>query len=166
MWIRGCKELKDLRSEKRFTVMKKLEFIDALRGLAILGVIMVHTGHSIGSSGSNLVDDIVGSGARGVQLFFIASAFTLFRSYKNRSVIEHHTIANFFIRRFFRIAPMYYIGIFYYLFQRKLEQNFGVPVNSTNLCVASNFLFLHGVSPNWINSLVPGGWSITVEVWL
>jgi len=86
-----------LRSEKWFAVMKKLEFIDALRGLAILGVILVHTGYSIGLSGDKLLNDIVGSGAKGVQLFFIASAFTLFRSYKNRSVIEHHTIVNFFI---------------------------------------------------------------------
>lgn len=29
--------------------------------------------------------------------------------------------------------------------------------------VISNF-YCHGLSPYWINSLVPGGWSITVEM--
>lgn len=30
--------------------------------------------------------------------------------------------------------------------------------------VISNFFYCHGLSPYWINSLVPGGWSITVEM--
>ncbi len=62
--------------------MKKLDYIDALRGLAILGVIMVHS-----ISDSNLpfiVERIFGQGARGVQLFYLASAFTLFLSFSNR----------------------------------------------------------------------------------
>lgn len=96
--------------------MKKLDYIDALRGLAILGVIMVHTNQYGRSIGPNIFAKITAMGERGVQLFYLASAFTLFLSFKNRSRKEIFPIRNFFIRRFFRIAPMYYMGIFYYIF--------------------------------------------------
>jgi peptidoglycan/LPS O-acetylase OafA/YrhL len=36
------------------------------------------------------------------------------------------------------------------------------PVSIFN--IIANVLFLHGINPNWINSIVPGGWSITVEM--
>ncbi len=151
--------------------MKKLDYIDSLRGLAILGVILFHTCmfHGLNLSNSTLpatLDKIFHQGARGVQLFYIASAFTLFLSFKNRINKEKFPIKNFFIRRIFRIAPMYYIGICYYLFQHGFGYNYwlGDETHITAMNVISNVTFLHGVNPYWINSLVPGGWSITVEM--
>lgn len=145
--------------------MKKLDYIDALRGLAILGVIAVHTSQYGSHKLPYYILDFVNQGARGVQLFFLASAFTLFLSFKNRIHTEKNAVRNFFIRRFFRIAPMYYLGIFYYLWQN----NFGVifklgdEKHSSASLVVANLTFTHGVNPYYINSLVPGGWSITVE---
>lgn len=49
------------------------------------------------------------TGQRGVALFFIVSAFTLFLSYDNRKE-ERHPTRNFFIRRFFRLAPMAFLS--------------------------------------------------------
>lgn len=138
----------------------KLRYIDALRGLAILGVVVVHTsqyGHDIPTFHPALLS-LVSSGARGVQLFFVASAFTLWLSMSRRKV-EQHPTRNFFIRRVFRIAPMYWLGILFYSWW---YTRMGVP--PTGWSVLSNFTFLHGISPYWINSLVPGGWSITVEM--
>lgn len=146
--------------------MKKLDYIDALRGLAILGVIMVHSNQYGNSNVPNTIGKIINEGARGVQLFYLASAFTLFLSFKNRFSREKFPIRNFFLRRFFRIAPMYYIGIIYYLYQDGLGPRYwlGDETQITILNVLSNFTFLHGFNPYWITSLVPGGWSIGVEM--
>lgn len=143
----------------------KLDYIDALRGLAIIGVIMVHT-QGVNSGLPNIISKIVGEGAKGVQLFYIASAFTLFLSFKSRTSLENSPIRNFFLRRFFRIAPMYYIGICYYLFQDGFGARYwlGDETEITALNIFSNATFLHGFNPHWINSLVPGGWSIAVEM--
>lgn len=146
--------------------MKKLDYIDALRGLAILAVLMVHTKQFGNSNLPQMVNNILSQGSRGVQLFYVASAVTLFLSFNRRYDKEKFPIKNFLIRRFFRIAPMYYLGIIYYLFQEGLGPRYflGDQPNITFLNVLSNFAFLHGFSPYWINSVVPGGWSIGVEM--
>lgn len=145
--------------------MNKLKFIDALRGLAIIGVIIVHTGQHGNTKLPWYISKFVEEGARGVQLFFLASAFTLFLSFNNRVNKEKNATRNFFIRRFFRIAPMYYLGIVYYFFQNNFGTDFqlgGKTLSSIPLII-SNITFIHGVSPYYINTLVPGGWSISVE---
>jgi peptidoglycan/LPS O-acetylase OafA/YrhL len=75
---------------------------------------------------------------------------------------EKHPTRNFFLRRLFRIAPMYYLGILFYSLWFTLVQ----PRPSiTTSSVLANLTFLHGLNPYWINGVVPGGWSITVEIW-
>ncbi len=145
--------------------MNKLKYIDALRGIAVLAVILIHAGSYGNVPLSPTIDSLVREGARGVQLFYLASAFTLFLSFKNRFSKEAFPIRNFFIRRFFRIAPMYYIGICYYILQNGFGAIFAPEnPNITPLGITTNVLFLHSFSPYWLNSIVPGGWSIGVEM--
>ncbi len=147
--------------------MKKLDYIDALRGLAVLGVVIVHV-NLYGRSNANhpLLDKLAWEGGKGVQLFFMASAMTLFISMGKGHAGEKSPIRNFFIRRFFRIAPMYYLGIAYYLLQEGFGPRYwlgdGAGVSIAN--ILSNLTFLHGLNPYWITSVVPGGWSIAVEM--
>lgn len=138
----------------------KLKYVDALRGIAILLVMMVHTSQYGLKNSYEAVNLFLSSGARGVQLFFLASAFTLFLSYNHRKTFENKVNRNFYIRRFFRIAPMYFIGIIYFYWQYATDQGGKHTLGE----VISNFFFIHGINPYWINSLVPGGWSITVEM--
>lgn len=133
------------------------DYIDSLRAFAILLVIMVHSSQRFGITCIGKLDGALGCGMYGVQMFFIASAFTLFLSYKNRQAIEKHYMLNFFIRRFFRIAPLYYIGIIYYYFQN-CRGSVSVGEFAANVC------FVNDVHPLWMNHLVPGGWSIAVEM--
>lgn len=96
-----------------------LAFIDSLRGMAILLVILLHC-NSYGllrlTNGDGVIFKAIGQGGKGVQLFFILSTITLIISLKNKpdfsGMLAH---ASFFIRRFFRIAPMWYFGIVVYL---------------------------------------------------
>lgn len=146
--------------------MKNLRYIDALRGFAVLGVLMVHCSKFGANNYPYLLANIFDNGAMGVQLFYIVSAFTLLLSVSHRSNQEQNPTTNFFIRRFFRIAPLYYLAVVYYLYQDGLGPRFwlGDMDHITTGNIISNFFFVHGVYPYWINSIVPGGWSISVEM--
>ena len=138
----------------------KLDYIDALRGYAILGVLAVHSllgkNHLFGSS-------IIGLGAKGVQLFYLMSAFTLMRSFKN-TIDKNNAILNFFIRRFFRIAPMFYLAIILWLYL-----SFDIIYASNDYryisvgSIISHFFLLHGLMPSWYESIVPSGSTVGVE---
>ena len=95
----------------------KLDYVDALRGMAILAVVLVHCDQHGTNVFPTIFHSIFSNGAMGVQLFYVRSAFTLFRSCDRRGGRELYPNRNFFIRRFFRIAPMYWLGIAYYLWQ-------------------------------------------------
>ncbi len=146
--------------------LEKLQYIDGLRGVAILMVLVHHSAQQGFVLMPHLLSVLLSLGTRGVQLFFIASAFTLFRSYQSRNFIDKEPIKNFFIRRVFRIAPIYYLGMLYYVFRIIFNLPYWLGnqpyISISNLF--SNVFFLHGFSPYWINSLVPGGWSIAVEM--
>ena len=147
--------------------MKKLEYITTLRALAILLVVMVHIG--IVSNGVSylhpFITSIITNGARGVQLFYILSAFTLFLSFHHRNK-EKRPITNYFIRRFFRIAPLFYVAIIYYLWQNGIGPRYwlGDATHISTENIVSTATFLNGFNPYWINSIVPGGGSVAIEV--
>jgi peptidoglycan/LPS O-acetylase OafA/YrhL len=139
------------------TEIHRLDYIDSLRGLAILAVLVLHSASLFQTNVQiKAIQNIIGSGEMGVQLFYIVSAFTLFLSLKNRFSRENNPIRNFFLRRFFRIAPLYYIMIIYYL----VEANFRISPGT----LISHITFLHGLHPYWINTFVGGAWSIADEV--
>jgi peptidoglycan/LPS O-acetylase OafA/YrhL len=144
--------------------LPKLNYIDSLRGVAILMVIIVHTSQSITGLNryANLLLDY---GKTGVQLFFILSAFTLCLSMTKR----HDGNLNFYIRRYFRIAPLYYIAIpMYFLLTHFIKWPYrnGVSLYSSfsYFNIICNFLFIHGLVPSANNTIVPGGWSIGAEM--
>ena len=96
-----------------------------------------------------LVKQVALTGQRGVALFFIVSAFTLFLSYDNRKD-ERNPTTNFFLRRLFRLAPMFYIAVFLtFLF---LPIYFG-----RRRDVLLYLLFLNGFHPLAIGSSAAGG---------
>jgi len=140
----------------------RLRTFDFLRGLAILGVIVVHTSHSFPSQIS-AIDFVAGLGRFGVQIFYFISALTMCYMWKLREG-ENNPVKNFYIRRFFRIAPLFWIAIPVYLSINGYEENYWAPEGIGALQIFLTATFLHGFWPNSINSVVPGGWSIAVEM--
>ena len=137
---------------------EKYNWINALRGYAILLVILIHSSQAFKVSDFSKI--ICDKGDLGVQLFFILSSFTLFNSYSKRRFQEGLDVnRNFFIRRFFRIAPYYYIAGIIYVFYYFIKKN---PVNVNNLI--ANFTFTNGLYLPGINDIPPGGWSVGVEM--
>lgn len=143
---------------------QKFVSIDIMRGIAILMVILVHTAQGI--NGLTILKNISAYGQMGVQLFFIASAFTL--CYSLDVGRSKEPLLNFYIRRYFRIAPGYYVGIIIYLLIDTIYKYvnttsvLGGNYNPINILV--NMLFLHGIFPPANNNVVPGGWSIGTEM--
>jgi len=105
-------------------------------------------------------------GQLGVQLFFIASALTLCLSMKERN---EKSIYNFYIRRFFRIAPLYYFGIVLYFLWRVFKNycelgTVNIPPEYNLIGILENVFFIHGFHLRNFNFVVPGGWSIATEM--
>jgi len=142
--------------------MQKLNYVDSLRGVAILMVMLVHTRSKI--SGLPLgIESFSSYGQMGVQLFFVISAYTLCLSASRRKD-EQHQLVNYFIRRYFRIAPLYYVGIIIYIVIRFLQYKGNLPSYYTPLNIFANLTFIHGFYPPANNHIVPGGWSIGTEM--
>lgn len=146
----------------------RLSSVDAMRGIAILVVILVHTSQVI----PNLPEwarSIAAYGQTGVQAFFVASAYTLCLALEQRSG-EPRRLASFYLRRFFRIAPLYYLAIILYfalhIAKQEIQSNRGAVVFAPYLPgnIVANALFIHGFVPSANNSVVPGGWSIGTEM--
>jgi peptidoglycan/LPS O-acetylase OafA/YrhL len=143
----------------------KLNHIDQLRGVAILLVMLVHVCQSQGTV-SPLLYIASDFGKIGVQLFFFLSAYTLCLSFSKG---RDHSLVDFYIRRYFRIAPLYYTGIIIYFLMAGLPQlnlhgALSHAESYTGRNVAANLFFVHGLVPAANNSIVPGGWSIGTEM--
>lgn len=139
----------------------RLAFLDALRGFAILGVILAHAASISGVD--DVVRDFTNLGGYGVQLFFVISAFTIFLTFEKAVAREAAPVRNFFIRRLMRIVPVYWLGIVLYTAVYGLGSrgwrdgpelwHYPLHLTLTNL-----------LAPSAMSSVVPGGWSISCEV--
>ena len=145
---------------------KKLTFVEALRGYAILGVVLTHSTQKM-TDLPQWLNNIGLQGSRGVQLFFIVSAFTLFYSLARKYETGSIEIKDFFVRRFFRIAPAFYFAfVFYFCFAIGMNQlgSTGITNDYTVGKILSTLTFTGLLNPEWLYSLVPGGWSISAEM--
>ena len=146
----------------------KYEYIDSIKGLAILGIILYHLVVFEKYRFPTLLKDILYQGRSGVELFFIISSLTLFMSYRRRINKEKFFLFNYFIRRFFRIAPLFYFFILanYFVFKTTIWSRGLSPANTppTALMLIAAITFLNGLSPFLFETPLPGGWIITVQV--
>lgn len=156
----------DIQDTEIVSAAKNLGYIDLLRGMAILMVIIIHTSLTVNGL-SPFVSYVAQYGQMGVQLFFLASAYTLCCSHVRR-IGEQNSWRSFFIRRFFRIAPLYYLGIIGYFLLEPYVHILNIiklPDAQYNFVnIFANILFVHGFVMSANNNIVPGGWSIGTEM--
>jgi peptidoglycan/LPS O-acetylase OafA/YrhL len=156
----------DIQETKIGSSIEKLAYIDVLRGIAILMVIIIHTSLPVNGL-SSFTGYINRYGQMGVQLFFVASAYTLCHSFVGRSE-EQKPLISFFVRRFFRIAPLYYFAIvIYFLIEPVIHILSIIKLPTSEYTwgsIAANILFVHGFVISANNNIVPGGWSIGTEM--
>jgi peptidoglycan/LPS O-acetylase OafA/YrhL len=93
------------------TAISRIECLDGLRGLAALWVLV---GHCMLLTGFRL--PLLGEPDLGVDLFILLSGFLMVYQYRIRAQFEDWaqpaTWVAFWVRRFFRLAPLYYVLLF------------------------------------------------------
>jgi peptidoglycan/LPS O-acetylase OafA/YrhL len=86
---------------------RRLGFLDVLRGIAAMGVVLYHLGNQkeIGTSGYYwATHSLLNLGAFGVLTFFLVSGFII-----PASLERHGSIAEFWISRVFRLGPLFWV---------------------------------------------------------
>lgn len=120
---------------------------------------LVHVSQAITALSAHSLN-IAEYGAKGVQLFFVISGFTLGIAYLNNDL----SMISFYTRRFFRIAPMFYAGLIIYTFLAALGSVRFSGTSDDPITILLTLAFMHGWVPEAVNKGVPGGWSIAAEM--
>lgn len=102
----------------------RFESLDGLRGLMVLYVMyhhfaLVFQGQMM--AGKSILQVFAGSGSLGVRCFFIISGFVILHQMKFRHQLDTSPIQQFYIRRFFRIIPLWWFMILVYALFHKLD---------------------------------------------
>lgn len=130
--------------------------------MAILGVVAVHCVQKFPTTIRPL-DTALYSGSWAVQLFYFVSALTMCHMWEQRENEPFRT-RRFYLRRFFRIAPLFWLAIPFYYFVGGSEVTSWQPcgVHARNILLTAGFL--NWADPVSIHSVVPGGTTITIEM--
>jgi peptidoglycan/LPS O-acetylase OafA/YrhL len=139
---------------------QRLAFLDSLRGLAAIYVVLFHM--MLVPSPHLAVPDWISQfvifGRSGVTLFFVISAFSLCLTMPGS--YEKPDLRTFYIRRFFRITPLFYFMIVVAL----ARDYFCYGVRHPFLSILSSFSFLFNFTPQWHEGIVWASWTIGVEM--
>lgn len=129
-----------------------------LRGIAALAIVLFHLVHLTNISVPPVFSFIASDFGKGVQLFFVLSAFSLMHS-------TEHTMGRpswakeYFVKRFFRIAPLFYCILALMLLGSLIRWGH---IPFTWEAVLLNFSFAFGLAP-W-TGIVWAGWTVGVEM--
>jgi exopolysaccharide production protein ExoZ len=134
----------------------RLKSIDILRGIAILGVVVVHTSQYF-STNIIFLDNILSSGRFGVQLFFLLSAYSLSLSWGKSYSPFLSKLLTFYLKRFLKIFPLFLFFALFYFYTAETQN-----INITYIIKILTFTFVW--DPYTITNLIPGSWSIALEV--
>jgi peptidoglycan/LPS O-acetylase OafA/YrhL len=115
------------------------------------------------------IDTLANLGQYGVQCFFVISAITVAASIQHdahRLGGIRKALLSFYVKRIARIAPLYYLAIIgYSAVEHVLRMAHGHIQEPHDFSdVILNLLFVHSWFPSATDSVVPGGWSIGVEM--
>jgi peptidoglycan/LPS O-acetylase OafA/YrhL len=89
--------------------MKKIEYLQVLRGIAAILVCCFHARKGLNIGSFNLGDLLFRNGFLGIQIFFILSGFLMVQTTRISNQSPLINFKNFLIKRVVRIAPLYCI---------------------------------------------------------
>lgn len=141
---------------------KREYWADSLKGLAICGVLLIH-------SGANSLPGIIGKagtlGQHGTQLFFILSAYFAWRSITHTYEImpakkTFSVTLSWWKKKLKNLLPIYYLALIIYLLLRGSGESYWLGSHSgiSLSNIAAHFLLLHGFNPYYINSILGIEW--------
>ena len=140
----------------------RISWIDSLKGIAICGVIMIHSG---GRELPGFIGKIGASGQYGVQLFFIISAYLAFVSMEKLYIrksgnVSGKEIAVWWLKKYLKLLPLYVLAILIYIIVEGWGERYwlGSIENITVTNIITHILFLNGFNPYYINSILGVEW--------
>lgn len=141
---------------------ERFAYVDALRGLAALYVLAFHVALMPRSPLAlpGWASPVILNGGSGVTLFFVVSAFTLCHTLRARAGTARATL-KFYIRRAFRIGPLYYAWLALLLFAAARG---GVLWELDKWKVLASLTLTINLYPGWREGIVWASWTIGVEV--
>ena len=137
--------------------LARLSYLDGFRGLACVMVFFYHYAVNAG------VRPFVILGFTGVHLFFVLSGFLLFQPFLKAlsQGTPFPVIGTFYLRRFVRIYPPYFVSLILYILVR-MKTHTNVPSGSNIL--AHVFLVSNYINPKLWYSLNAVYWSLAIEM--
>ncbi|HEU5167116.1 MAG TPA: acyltransferase [Chitinophagaceae bacterium] len=145
-------------------IPKRIFGLDVMRAIAILFVLLSHTVFLLPFSKDTRYLVFQYFGFFGVEIFFVLSGYLVGKiliKLLNKRPVEFKTVRHFWIRRWFRTLPGYYLALLLttivYGFSYK-QFVFAEPYNLLYLVFLQNFISPH---PNFF----PLAWSLSIEEW-
>lgn len=135
----------------------QLMWIDFMKGIAICGIVMIHSG---AASLPTYVGKLGRCGERGVQIFFVISAFLMFMSLDNYYYNDNLNVMKWYKEKFCRLMPLWYMAIALYTAMGGNLYYLGSAGKVSFVNVLVHILFLNGFFPLYCNSIIGGEWYI------
>ncbi len=152
-------DAQDLRVAAQGNKAGRLESIESLRGVAALMVLFYHLVLLVKVSPPAGFGFIASHFGLGVPLFYTLSGFVLAYGYAD-ALASRAQITHFYVRRVFRIAPLFYTALALWLAANWVMS--GKTFSAQTLFL--NVTFLFGLVPGQHESVVWAGWSIGIEM--
>lgn len=139
----------------------RLDAIDALRGFAAFSVLLYHLAliPKPNLAVPNWASPYILTGGMGVTLFFVVSAFCLCLSMRQHQA-EPSPVTRFYLRRFFRIAPLFYAILLAFVVRDRLTFHVAHSLSDILLSVFFGFNFVPGKH----EGIVWASWTLGVEM--
>lgn len=135
--------------------------IDGIRGLAILAMVIVHVAYTTPILGREFIK--AASVLRyGVDLFFALSGWVLCHNYFFRPEGERPSVGKMLVVRVIRLVPLYWLGILFFSVAPVFIYDGNWPDAGL---MASNVALWNAWEHSTSGLIVPGGWTISVELW-
>jgi peptidoglycan/LPS O-acetylase OafA/YrhL len=153
----------------------KLGWVVTLRGVAALWVFAYHLWLSMGGNSFRFglptdfsfgLRSIFRAGYEGVDLFFVLSGFVIAWPYVARAgggkaSLDRYEVADFYQRRYLRIAPVYYVSLFAAVV---LIAGGLLPGRVHAGAIASHLAFAENFNPQWVTSIRGVYWTLPTEI--
>lgn len=136
---------------------RRIDSFDALKGLAIMGVILIHSGNNVPRNLSAIPEAIISCGNRGVQIFFIISVILIYKSlskFYSTQIGKKHSVLMWYKKRFLRLIPLYWLTNTAILIHMGMKPTYFSGTHGVTIFTyITNYLFLHGFYPWHINAI-------------
>ena len=133
----------------------RMEFLDTLRCIAVLSVICQHIGERFFPSFAYFTTHYFQFGVFGVTLFFLCSGFIIPVSLQKKT-----SLSSFWIKRFFRLYPLYLVSLVLGLIGIKLGLYHHDFPNATELALQLTMLQKLIGAP----LIIPSHWTLSLEM--